>query len=111
MGESTVFEWLSAALESQTTLSRLEARGTVRLVLKGAGLEPATVRSHQMQVVLERMLPGALKRRGLEGAEALCQQLAAELRERGPLMPDAETETPYEVFERLDNEAIKRPKR
>ena len=111
MAESSVFEWLSAALERETTLSRIEARGTVRLVLKGAGLEPANVRARQMQVVLERMLPGALKRRGLEDAEALCRELATELRNRGSEMPDADADTPYDVFERLDNEATKGPKR
>jgi len=111
VGESTVFEWLSAALEQRAPLTRLEARGTVRLVLKGAGLEPASVRANQMQVVLERMMPAALTRRGVEDAEDLCRELATELRERGPQLPDADAETPYDVFERLDNDAIKRPKR
>jgi len=110
VAESTVFEWLSAALESHTKLSRLEARGTLRLVLKAAGLDPASVRANQMQVVVERMLAGALKKRGIEGAEALCRELGTELRARAPQMTDS-AETPYDVFERLDNEATKGPKR
>lgn len=111
MGESSVFEWLSGALEKHTSLSRLESRGTVRLVLKNAGLEPASVRAHQMQVVLERMLPGALKKRGVEDADTLCWELASELRARGPSLTDPSADTPSDVFERLDNETTRKTKR
>jgi hypothetical protein len=103
---SNIFEWLSGELESRTQLSRLEARGTIRLVLKDAGLDASSVRPLQMQVVLQRLLPGALKKRGVSNPEVLCNALAAELRAEA----EAPTETPYDVFERLDSQTTRRPK-
>ena len=47
MAGSSAFEWLCTALEESTTLERLEARGTVRIALKEAGLEPRTVAFEQ----------------------------------------------------------------
>ena len=43
MANSTAFEWLCEQLETHTSLDRLEARGTVRLTLKEAGLEASRV--------------------------------------------------------------------
>jgi hypothetical protein len=77
MASSKVFEWLCDELEGATSFDRLEARGTVRLALKDAGLDASSVDSNQMKVVLEKVLPGELSRRGIDNAEALCSRLAA----------------------------------
>lgn len=79
MAESPAFEWTTEALETETELSRIEARGTVRLVLKDAGLEAGSVNVQQMQVVLKRLLPQALERRRVEEPELLCARLASRL--------------------------------
>jgi hypothetical protein len=42
MADSPCFDRVCAALESETSLDRIEARGTVRLALKGAGLDAAS---------------------------------------------------------------------
>ncbi len=100
MGQARSFEWVADALERETDLARLEARGTVRLALKRAGLEARTVTSWQMQVVLRRVLPEELRRRGVEQGNALCERLAAHL-------PDSETSdanAPEAVFRRLAGE-------
>ena len=110
MAESSIFEWLSGALEGRTALSRIEARGTIRLVLKDAGLDPSSVRGLQMQVVVERLLPLALKKRGVAGAEELCRELANELRGLGQTSSDEKTDTAYDFFERLDERSLRRPK-
>jgi hypothetical protein len=104
--EASVFEWVSTELETRARLSRLEARGTVRLVLRNAGLDPATVRAHQMHVVVNRLLPGALAKRGVEGADALCQAIAAELLAKK--QETTITDTAYDVFERLDADEARR---
>lgn len=111
MPESNVFDWVSNQLEHKTSLSRLEARGTVRLVLKDAGLDPASVSVHQMVVVLERLLAGALNRRRIDGADEICRQLAEDLRKWAVETPQKQEETAYDVFERLDAQSTRRPKR
>jgi hypothetical protein len=56
-------------LERLTQLSRLQARGTVRLVLRQAGLEPHAVTPEQLTVVVERLLPAALSSRHVPDAD------------------------------------------
>lgn len=99
MPESAVFEFVCAEIEQRTALGRLEARGTVRLALKEAGLAPNTVSVREMQVVLDRVLPGALASRGIESGAAVCSDIragAARLQDAG-----ASAETPEAIFGRL----------
>jgi hypothetical protein len=104
MAESQVFDWVSSQLEARTSLSRLEARGTLRLVLKDIGLDPNSVTLHQMSVVVQRLLAPALAKRRVETALELCAQLAAELSDQARTSTDtgADRESAYDVFERLD---------
>jgi hypothetical protein len=98
MSESRAFAHTCETLESRTPLNRLEARGTVRLALKEAGLEPSVVTARQMSVVAERILPGELKARGIGDADSLCRDLVRSL----GTLPSAETaETPESIFGRL----------
>ena len=48
MADSNAFTTLCEKLEQSSTLDRLEARGTVRLSLKQAGLEAASVSASQL---------------------------------------------------------------
>lgn len=96
---SETFRLTSDEITKRTSLEAIEARGTVRIALKAAGLDPASVDGGQMAVVLERVLPGELARRGVDDAEALCAALAAEVR---TLAPQAvAVESPENVFRRL----------
>jgi hypothetical protein len=99
MATSTAFEWFCEKLEKTTSLDRLAARGTVRIALKQAGLGAKSVTGDQLTVVLERVLPGVLTGRGIEGADSVCQQVAARLDEI-PAAPSGR-ETSEDVFERL----------
>lgn len=98
MANSAAFDWACEALERETDLDRLEARGTIRIVLKVAGVEAASVLPDQMRVVIERVLPAELVARGVADAEAVSLRMA-----RGVLaVSSAEAaESPDEVFERL----------
>lgn len=98
MSESSVFEFVSDQLQSRSTLDRLQARGTLRLALKGAGLESSAVTRDQMVVVLDRVLPDELSARGVDGAG----ELSAEIRDLLPAAaPGADKDAPEAVFARL----------
>ena len=98
MADSNAFTTLCEQLEQSSTLDRLEARGTVRLALKQAGLEAASVTASQLTVVVEKILPGELESRGVEGPESVCNMLASTLK----AMPDDTAgDSPEAIFERL----------
>jgi len=98
MSAASAFDHVCEGLERGTSLDRLQCRGTVRLVLKEAGLEAARVQPNEMAVVLRRLLPGALRSRGVEAPEALCEDLARGL-SAVHLAPQADS--PDAVFRRL----------
>lgn len=100
MVDSPAFEWVCAALESETSLGRLEARGTMRLALKKAGLEPGRITKSEMAVILDRVLPRELVARGIADGAAFCARLGRRILSAsldGASDPDA----PEAVFERL----------
>jgi hypothetical protein len=96
---ATPFDWLADKLAAATSLSDLEARGTLRLALRAAGLEARTAGADALRVVIERVLAGELRARGVDGAESLCERLASELaaaRFEAPAVESADS-----VFARL----------
>ena len=98
MAETRAFDFVCDQLEAGSSLDRLEARGTVRLALKQAGLEARSVTPDQMAVVVARILPEELSSRGIDGCAALCASIGAEL---GKLDGGKVEETPDAVFQRL----------
>jgi hypothetical protein len=98
MAES-LFEFVAARLQERTELDKLEARGTVRIALKEAGLDPRTVTGEQMSVMLLRAMPKELTARGIESADELCRGLAASLKSFEGTGSGAES--PEDVFRRL----------
>jgi hypothetical protein len=99
MATGTAFEWLCDELESATDLDRLAARGTVRLALKQAGLEPNSATAEQIGVVLSRVLPEELTNRGIDAAERVCTGIAARISEVPA--PTETHDSPESVFQRL----------
>jgi len=100
--DSAVFEWVSAALERATTFNSLQARGTVRLALKKAGLDATTVNVIGMTAVISRLLPKELASRKIENGDAICAQLALELKQADLGAASAATaQTPEDVFRRI----------
>ncbi len=99
MAIESIFDWTCAQLEEGCTLDRLEARGTVRLALKEAGLDPKTVGPIEMATVFRKLMPSELETRGIAGVAGLCEQIAAgvEGREGGA----ARGNSPEDVFARL----------
>jgi hypothetical protein len=104
MAGSSAFEWLCTALEESTTLERLEARGTVRIALKEAGLEPRTVTSSELRVVAHKILPRELRNRGVANEAALCDRMVAGLQVLENQPGSAAADTPDAIFRRLGGE-------
>ncbi len=97
--DASVFDTVSEGLEARTDLERIEARGTVRIALKSAGLDVRSVTPEQMAVVLARVLPTELENRGIADAGQLCADLRAAL--EGVASPAPRGDSPEDVFERL----------
>ena len=100
MAESGPFDWLCGALERVTSLSRLEARGTIRLALRSAGLDARSVTTEQLGVVVKKVLPQELVARGIAGDASICEQLCAGLVAAGIDAQDT-VESPESIFQRL----------
>ena len=102
--DSAVFEWASAALERATTFNSLQARGTVRLALKKAGLDASTVNLIGMAAVLGKLMPKELASRKIENGEAICAQLVTDLKNADIAAAPAhrsDEQNPEDVFRRI----------
>jgi hypothetical protein len=100
MADGAIFDWVCAQVEQTTALSRIEARGTVRLALREAGLDAKTLGPDQMKVVLDKLLPGELEARGVARAAQVCRQIGGKLAGVQFAEPQ-EGEAPEAVFARL----------
>ncbi len=100
MADSVAFGWLCDQLEAATSMTRLESRGTARLALKAAGLDSRTASQREVQVVVERILPGELASRSIEDGNGVYERLARQLG-AAELMDSQPGDTPERVFERL----------
>jgi hypothetical protein len=80
MADSPAFSWVCDQLQRATPLSEIEVRGTVRLVLKQAGLEARNVSGAEMAVLLGKVMPLELQQRAVENAGRLCEDLATRIR-------------------------------
>jgi len=98
MADSPAFELACEVLERDTSLDRLEARGTIRLALKAAGLDAHDAAPDQLSVVVENLLAGELKARGIENGDDICAALKQQL---AGLETSQVSETPEAVFARL----------
>jgi len=96
---SAAFDCVARRLTEWTSLDALAARGTVRIVLREAGLDAASVAPHQMVAVGRSLLPEALRARGVADSEAVSARICDDL---ATVKDDvAGRETPERVFARL----------
>ncbi len=99
MADESTFDFLCDELERTSSLDRLEARGTVRIAVKQAGLDPHSASPQELAVVVERVLPEELAARGIEDSDSLCSALAKQVATREA--EDESRETPEAIFARL----------
>ena len=102
MADAPAFDWVCTEIERETSLERLEARGTLRLALKAAGLEARNVTPEQLKVVIEKILVGELTDRGVAEAAPICARMKQSLSAvESSLSGGVKAETPDVVFGRL----------
>ena len=98
---TSIFDLAADELERRSDFKKLEARGTVRLALKGAGLDPREVTASQMAVVFTRVMPKELSARGVDGPDSICEAIVAVLKNAHVETGEARGSSPEEVFRRL----------
>ncbi len=99
--DATLFDLAAESLEHHTGLDRLATRGTLRIALKVAGLDPSAFTAGQLCVVFEKVMPGELEKRGVSDAAVACSTVIDDLANTQAL-PDMVTSTPLdEIFGRL----------
>jgi len=99
--EPTLFDFAADQLEQRTALDRLEARGTLRIALKKAGLDPKDVTTEHLRVVLAKLMPVELEARGVENAPAICDMLTRELMSSKVVRETSGATDVHDIFRRL----------
>jgi hypothetical protein len=95
-----LFDTAAERFEQETDLDRLEARGTLRIALKEAGLDSKNLTFPQLSVVLEKIMPQELEARAVETPAAVCNAVMSHLKASGHA--DIATKTSSdEIFNRL----------
>ena len=95
-----LFDAAAERLEHHTELNRLEARGTLRIAVKEAGLKVQKLTLQQLEAVLGKVMPVELERRAVQDATAICSIVMGEVaRLAGP--DAAQPSGADEVFRRL----------
>jgi hypothetical protein len=98
MADSQAFDFVCAELQRATSLTQLEARGTVRLALKSAGLDARSVTAAQLGVLLEKRMAGELRGRGCAEPERICARISEQL---AAARLAGAGESPETIFSRL----------
>ena len=99
--DAALFDFAADQLEQHTSFSRLEARGTLRIALKDAGLDARSVTAGQLCVVFEKVMPVELEKRGLKDASEVCSALIQELANAPAATGDKSASDPDGIFRRL----------
>jgi hypothetical protein len=96
-----LFDLAAERLEHHTALDRLQARGTLRLALKLAGLEPKGVTAEQLRVLFERVLPDELETRGVRDAASVCRVVMDDVASSPATREEPGTANVDDIFQRL----------
>ncbi len=70
--DAKLFNRVAERLKRHTGLSQIEARGTLRIALKIAGLTAKSVTAGQLCMVFEKLMPDELEKRGVSDAVTVC---------------------------------------
>ena len=100
--QSELFDSVAEQLEQITGLDRLEARGTLRIALKQAGLNAKTLTLRELGVIFEKVMPDELKLRGIGDAAGICGTL---IRNLSHASPSDERTSVDDIFGRLGGSA------
>ncbi len=97
-----LFDIAAENLEGATDMDRLAARGTLRIAVKEAGLDPHKLTVSQLRAVFEKLMPKALDAGGVSNATAACQAVMDEIARSSADASDiASSASPDDIFKRL----------
>lgn len=96
-----LFDIAAEKLEASTQMDRLEARGTLRLALKEAGLDPQRLTIPQLRAVFEKLMPKELEARGVADAAATCADVMEQIASSADEAELATATSPDDIFKRL----------
>lgn len=99
--ETSLFDFAAQKLEQHTGFSQLEARGTLRIAVKSAGLDPKSLSVDELRVVFEKLMPGELEQRGVGDTLNACAAVIRELANAPIAEGDSSSNNPDDVFRRL----------
>ena len=99
--ETPLFDFAAQKLEQHTGFSQLEARGTLRIAVKAAGLEPKSLTVAELRVVLEKLMPGELEQRGVKDTLSVCSAVMRDLEDAPIAESDSDSSNPDDIFRRL----------
>ena len=77
--DSDLFALVADRLEALTDLDRLEARGTLRIALKKAGVNAKKFTGAELEAVFAKIMPDELAKRGATDAADVCNRVLASL--------------------------------
>jgi hypothetical protein len=98
---TSLFDIAAGELEAGSEMDRLEARGTLRLALKQAGLDVANLTVPQLQAVFEKLMPRELEARGVADATATCDAVMKDIANAASTADLEASNSPDEIFKRL----------
>lgn len=96
-----LFDVAAENLERATDMDRLAARGTLRIAVKEAGLDPHTLTVPQLRAVFEKLMPRQLEAQGVSNAAAASQAMISEIASSAEEIDIASSASPDDVFKRL----------
>ena len=96
-----LFDLAAEQLEHHTDLDRLEARGTLRLAVKDAGLDPKEITLDQLVVVFDKVMPTELQIRGIDAAESTCQTIMESITRKADPADTGAKDSVDDIFQRL----------
>ncbi len=96
-----LFDIAAENLEGATDMDRLAARGTLRIAVKEAGLDPHKLTVPQLRAVFEKLMPKALDAGGVSNATTACQTVMDEIARSADASDIASSASPDDIFKRL----------
>ena len=99
--DTSLFDFAAQKLEQHTGFSQLEARGTLRIAVKSAGLEAKSLTVAELRVVFEKLMPGELEQRGGEDTRRVWAAVMRDLEDAPAAEDDSTSNNPDDVFRRL----------
>jgi hypothetical protein len=96
-----LFDVAAESLEEATNMNRLAVRGTLRIAVKEAGLDPHKLTITHLRAVFEKLMPKELEARGISDPAATCHAVMDAIARSAEAIGVESSTSPDDVFKRL----------